>query len=336
MEVDISDKVSYFLKYGLLGLILIAVLSAAGVWYYQHSHAYMTIRDAQVTSTLVGAKVRANGTVTEILVEDGAHVDAGQVIARVKVNVTPDQIHQLEQTVELSKRNLAEVQAGTTVTQPIYSGASGPSQAEIDQAASHLERMEELYAMGAISAVKRDEAAAAYEAARSFGSAGSVSYQTIVQPSSPQVIRNAELQVKQAEAALESAKRESTATEITAPVTGTAYLTEVKADSEVRAGQTILNIGDAGNVWLEAYISKEQQDKVHLGQFVSYTIQNKEYQGSIVDIQEPADSNDAAGNTEGNIPGSPHANKVTLKISLPTQPDSSMRPGQQAVVKVSI
>ena len=139
------------------------------------------------TSALISAKI--NGRIEEILVEDGAHVDAGQVIARVKVNVTPDQIHQLEQTVELSKRNLAEVQAGTTVTQPIYSGASGPSQAEIDQAAAHLERMEELYAMGAISAVKRDEAAAAYEAARSSGSAGSVSYQTIVQPSSPQVIR---------------------------------------------------------------------------------------------------------------------------------------------------
>ena len=338
MEVDISDKVNRFLKYGLPGLILIAVLSASGVWYYQHSHAYMTIRDAQVTSTLVGAKVRVPGVVTEILVKDGEQVAAGQVLARVKVNVTEDQIRQLQQTVDLSKQNLAALRAGTTTTQPVYSNSGGGgSSADVGQAAANLEKMEQLYAMGAVSASKRDEAAAAYAAAQAAGSpSDTVTYQTVVQPASPQAIRSGELQVKQAEAALESAKKESMATEITAPVAGTAYLTDIAANSEVRAGQTIVNIGDAGNIWLEAYINADKKDKVRLGQFVAYTIDGKEYQGSILDIQDPVDMGSASANTEGDTEDRLHGNKVTLKISLPAQTDAPWHPGQSATVKISL
>jgi len=338
LEVDISDKVNRFLKYGLPGLMLIAVLSASGVWYYQHSHAYMTIRDAQVTSTLVGAKVRVPGVVTEVLVKDGEQVSAGQVLAHVKVNVTEDQIRQLQQTVDLSKQNLAALRAGTTTTQPVYSSSGGGgSSADVGQAAANLEKMEQLYALGAVSAAKRDEAAAAYAAAQAAsGPSDTVSYQTVVQPASPQAIRSAELQVKQAEAALESAKKESMATDVTAPVAGTAYLTDVAANSEVRAGQTIVNIGDAGNIWLEAYINADRKDKVRLGQFVAYTIDGKEYQGSILDIQDPVDMASANDNTEGDTEDRLHGNKVTLKISLPAQTDASFHPGQAAVVKISL
>ena len=41
------------MKYGLVGLILIAVLCAGGIYYYQHQHKYFNVYDAQVTSSLV-------------------------------------------------------------------------------------------------------------------------------------------------------------------------------------------------------------------------------------------------------------------------------------------
>ena len=39
------------MKYGLVGLILIAVLCAGGIYYYQHQHKYFNVYDAQVTSS---------------------------------------------------------------------------------------------------------------------------------------------------------------------------------------------------------------------------------------------------------------------------------------------
>lgn len=72
----------------------------------------MTINDAKVTSTMVGTKVRAAGHIEEILVEDGAHVEAGDVIAHIKVNVTDEQLQQLQQTVDLAKRILSSCSLG--------------------------------------------------------------------------------------------------------------------------------------------------------------------------------------------------------------------------------
>lgn len=370
MEVDISKKVNYFIKYGVLGLVVLAVLCSGAVWFFYHHQTGFTVRDAQVSSSMIGARTKAAGTVEQVMVADGDRVEAGDVIARIKVNVTDEQIAQLEQTVELSKKNLAEVQKGMTVAQSIPAPAapsvsSGASQGAVAAAAKRMDRMNQLYEMGAISAVKRDEAEAAYQSAlASASSAPSVSsspsYQTVTQPSSPEVIKNAELQVKQAEAALENAKKASEATEITAPAAGTVYLSDIQEGTEVKAGQTIANIGDAGNLWLEAYVTQAQKDKIRLGQFVSYKIGNAKLQGTVTDILDPQDdsSSSAAGNaansgadsgtaaadggsgaatvgtnTEGAKPVSAHPDKVTIRISLPVNASKDLKPGQKADVQ---
>ena len=92
MEVDITKKVQYLMKYGLVGLILIAVLCAGGIYYYQHQHKYFNVYDAQVTSSLVAAKVHGNAMITEKVVAEGEHVEAGDVIAHVQSTVTDEQI----------------------------------------------------------------------------------------------------------------------------------------------------------------------------------------------------------------------------------------------------
>ena len=108
-----------------------------------------------------------------------------------------------------------------------------------------MERMNQLYEMGAVSAVKRDEAAAAYQAAVAASSASAsydsnVVYDTTVQAASPEAIKKAELQLRQAQAALERAKGNAAATEITAPVDGTVYIGELAEGMEVQAGQVLL------------------------------------------------------------------------------------------------
>ena len=91
-EVDLTAHTKNILRYGLIGLILIAVLAASGIWYYQHAHQAFTVYDAQVTSTMVAARAKAPGTISEMVVTDGEHVEAGDVIAHVEVNVTDDTI----------------------------------------------------------------------------------------------------------------------------------------------------------------------------------------------------------------------------------------------------
>lgn len=303
------------MKYGLVGLILIAVLCAGGIYYYQHQHKYFNVYDAQVTSSLVAAKVHGNVVITEKVVEDGEHVEAGDVIAHVKSTVTDEQIANLEQTVALSQRNLDEVKKGQTVTVAVPSPAPAPaasaprssgSSQSVASAESRMNRMNELFEMGAISAVQRDAAVSAYHAAVAAASSSApaasapssspaVRYQTTTQPPDPKAVQNAELQLKQAQAALDNAKQDAAETDIVAPVAGTVYYAQgIDEGSTVKAGETVASVGNADDIWIEAKVSPDKAAKIRLGQFVSYEIEGHQLQGSVQDIQQPVKKDDQA------------------------------------------
>ena len=292
------------MKYGLPGLIIIAVLCAGGIYYYQHQHKYFNVYDAQVASSLVASKARTNGTITELVVADGEHVEAGDVIAHIESSITDDQIQQLEQNVALSQRNLDEIKKGQTVTVAVPSAApapaassSGGSSASVASAAARMQRMNELFEMGAISAVQRDQAAADYQAAKAAASSSApavsspaVTYQTTTQPPDPKAVQNAELQLRQAQAALDNAKQDAQQTDIVAPVAGTVYYaSDIMEGAVVTAGQTVADVGNADDIWVEAKVKADQGQKLRLGQFASYEIDGHKLQGSIQDIETAAD-----------------------------------------------
>lgn len=339
-EIDITEKVKYLLQYGVIGLVVLAVFCAGGVYYYHNQHNYMTVHDAKVGSQMVGVKVKADGKLTEMLVEDGAHVEAGDVIAKVSVTITPEQIQQLEQTVVISQQNLEQLKKGQTVTVPVASTETyNPvSSQALASAESRMHRMQELYEMGAVSAVKRDEAVADYEAAQaSVSSVPQVSYQTTIQPTDPKIIEQAELQLKQTQAALAVAKQDSQATEIIAPVSGTVYYSDIQPDTEVKAGQTIARIGEAADIWIEARLDAAQLEKVRLGQFAIFEIGNKEYQGvvqEIVNAENIPEENTA--NTEAGAPEKIDDGKTVVKITIPHMTSVGFKPGTKAVVKFAL
>lgn len=356
MEVDITKKVQYLMKYGLVGLILIAVLCAGGIYYYQHQHKYFNVYDAQVTSSLVAAKVHGNAMITEKVVAEGEHVEAGDVIAHVQSTVTDEQIANLEQTVALSQRNLDEIKKGQTVTVAVPSPAPAPaasaprssgSSQSVASAESRMNRMNELFEMGAISAVQRDAAVSAYHAAVAAASSSApaasapssspaVRYQTTTQPPDPKAVQNAELQLKQAQAALDNAKQDAAETDIVAPVAGTVYYAQgIDEGSTVKAGETVASVGNADDIWVEAKVSPDKAAKIRLGQFVSYEIDGHQLQGSVQDIQQPAKKDDqsadsAAGADAAANAGDPNnLNNPNVQNASNGQNGQSTQNGQQ-------
>ncbi|WP_294147493.1 HlyD family efflux transporter periplasmic adaptor subunit [uncultured Selenomonas sp.] len=388
MEVDITEKVKKVMKFGPIALVVIAILCAGGVWAYQHSQKGLTVYDAKVASTMVGVKAKADGTITELVVQDGDHVEAGDVIAHVQAKVTDEDIAQLEQNAALAKQSLEQVQKGQTITMPQSSAvpvptpapvqSSGNSQA-VANARARLNRMNELFEMGAVSAKQRDQAAADLEAAEASASTPapvvsaptpSVAPRTMTQAPNPEAVKQAELAVKQAEAALENAKQDAQTTDIVAPVAGTVYYAENALEgSDLKAGDNVASIGDDTDIWVEAKLSPNQKSSIRLGQFVSYTIDGRKYQGTVTDIKDPADtanmmdsaestSSDATDGTSADGSSTSESSgdsttqksaptategsadtddgRITVKISLPKDDASTLRPGMEAVVKFAL
>lgn len=388
-EVDLTKKVKNIIRFGLLGLIILAVIAGGGIYWYQHLNNNMTVYDAKVVSNDVAIKSKADGTITELVVQAGDHVEAGDVIAKITPSITDEQIAQLEQNVDLNKKTLEQLKKGMTTAVNAPAAPAAPAatpsvdygaQQRLAEAASRLQRMNELYSMGAISAVKRDEAAADYASAKAAASAAPAATQTVpstpnitTQPADPKLIQQAELQVKQAEAALANAKEDQQATEIVATSAGTVVLADDIAEgTNVKANQQVASIEAADNMWLEAKVTAAQATKIRLGQFVNYTIAEKKLQGSVQDIIDPtvkkddsdsnisdnSTNNDNAANTTDSDKNSSDNNSsenaasdskakadstdavpdgyLIVRISLPADMSTDIKSGMSATVKFAL
>ena len=344
-EIDLTDKAKNVIRFGLVGMLAIGLIVSGIVWSMKANSGEVVTNDAKVASVMVGVRSKTAGTITEILVEDGQEVEAGTIVARLKVDVTEEQIKQLENTVEFSKANLEQVKKGTVVTvaapapAPAASYQAGGNSADIAGLQRRLDRMNQLLEMGAVSITERDAAAAALAEARAAAvpvAPSAPAATTRIEPASPEAIKNAELAVKQAEMALQAAKTSAQSTEIVANVSGTVFLGDISVDSEVKPGQVIMRIGDATSLWVEAYLPMEKQESARLGQLVSYKIDGKQYKGTVTDIvvpeekaegEQPVATEGAAEEQDSDVP-----KKITVKISIPVEEIANIKPEQRAEV----
>ncbi len=332
MEVDITEKINRWLKIGAALLAAAAITAAVAFGGNYGKDGAITVRDAKIAGVAVGVKTRAAGKLVSVAAEEGKNVAAGDVVATVEVSITEDDVAQLEQNLELAKQNLEQLKKGQTVTVPVVNPAAATGGAELAAAEARLKRMNDLFEMGAISKVKRDEAASQYEAAKSVGSVPSVTYETKTEPTPPETLAAAEIIVRQSEAALANAKSDRASTEITAPVAGTVHLSDKKAGDELKAGDTLMVISDAENLWIEAILDEGQKKKVKPGQFVSYEIDGHKLNGTVTSVEEPQEAEETA--TDGGAPESIGEGKAIAKISLPAKTDFVINPNQKISVEI--
>jgi len=352
--IDLSGKVKFFIKFGLI--LLLATAGAIGYGVFEHYHAVreIQIENAKVTGTMVSVRTLVNGRVSEFLFQDGDEVKAGDVIARLEISVTEDMIEQLESTVELARQNYEELQRGTwvkvpvtrtrAVQTPVYtesSSTSGGGSANLASLEERANRMRELFEMGAVSAVQRDAAIQAYENAKANSSSytyseSGVRYETTyveeieyvdeLQPTPPAVLYGAENAIKQAELSLNVALQEAQETEIIAPVDGTIYYS-TEPQKDLQAGDVVAKIGDSNELWLAAEVSEETFNKIPLGKLVSYSIDGNNLTGTViekispepapVEVTEPAAENVPTTESQPAAENAPAENAATE--SAPTE-----------------
>ena len=335
MEVDVTEKAKNFIRFGLIGLIVLAALAGGGLYLYQHSNRGFVVSDAMVVGSESVITAKGDGKITEVLVQDGDYVEEGTVIARVESKITPEDIAQLEQNVQLAQQSYAQLQKGTTTVAqaPAAPVVDSGAQQRAANAYARMQRMNELFSMGAISAAKRDEAAAAYAAAQAAANAApaaAAAPQTTVIPTSPEVLKQAELQVKQAEIALANAKNDQQATEIVATASGVISLAEgLTADSELKNEQEVARIQASNDAWLEAKLTANQAAKVRLGEFVNYEIDGHKLQGTVQDISTP--ENDESESDQSNVDKS--KSLTIVKISLPAAPSFTIKSGMSGKIE---
>lgn len=322
-------------------VFFLTVGAAGGGWYWYYTSRYVSTDDARVSGTIVSVSSKITGKVSAVLVAEGDEVKAGQMVARIDPRDIEAQQAQAEANLAAALAKYEEVTAGAR-PQEIQQARAAADQAEANlaNAAKNYERMEKLYADGAISAQTRDNAQTAWQVARDASKAAAQALDLVVTGSRAETIRAAAAQVKQAEAALQAIRLNHGETTIIAPVDGVVALKSVNAGEVVVTGQPLFSIVSVKDLWVNARIEETYIHKLEIGQTVEYTIDGypgRTFTGKIYEIGHAATSVFALIPTENS---SNTYTKVTqripIKISLPEGSDVVFRPGMSVIIKVHI
>ena len=362
-NIDITEKVKNFIKFGLITLLILSSAIGYGVFNHYHAAKNFCIDNVKVTGTMLSVRALADGKIKELPFNDGDTIQTGDVIAKVEVSVTPEQIQQLEDEVASAKQNYENLKLGQTVkvavkkqkivepSPPAENTNPGVQQqppATLESLAERARRMDELFDMGAVSSAQRDAAREKYEEALANGlpSAPSENNSTVVeeieyvdqwQPTPPAVLAVAESAIKQAELALNVAKQEAQQTEITAPISGVIYYFSA-LEGDLSAGDIVAKIGSNKELWLEAEVDEDTFEKIQLGKKGTYELAGKNFSGTLIEKISPTKTEEIGEENKNSSTESeePKNDKHILRFSIPAENDADIKPNTTTSVKFTL
>ena len=145
-----------------------------------------------------------------------------------------------------------------------------------------MERMNELYEMGAVSAAKRNEAAAAYEQEKNALTMGR-GQMTVPNAAA---LKAAEEQLKKSEETLAKARDHAETIGVFAVREGVVSKIHAKKGDLIDSGASILTLDLVENCWIEAEISAEDMNRIYPGQIVRYELSGRPAEATVEEITD--------------------------------------------------
>lgn len=237
-----------------------------------------------VPNSKVEVKSKASGEIISLPFKEGEYVEAGQLL----VELDPDDERRNVQRAESNLRNararaaqasselaLMESDAGRILAQA--EANLRQAEAQLEDARARLERRRGLHSEGVLSEEELDAAETAYQQALSnFQNAQAAHADAQNYPLNIELRRQdlvlAEIQVHDAEIALEEAQERFEDTRIVAPVSG--VITDLQVErgqiiasgiSNVGGGTTLMVISDLSRLFIEVKVDETDIGKVQVG-----------------------------------------------------------------------
>lgn len=251
------------------------------------------IIQGSVKMTEINLNSMLDGYVDEVLIKDGDHVKAEQVLMIMDADIVAAQVEQ-------AQAGLAQAQAAQDAAQAVLDKAVNgarseditKAKAQYDYVLSTYERMQNLYAEGAISQSDLDNIEAQYLAAKA-------TYDEAVSGARSEDIAAAQAQLAQAKAAVSQyqatvsqAQSYLNHAEITAPADGTVTAVNVEAGELVSTGLALAAMRTDDGAWLEVNVPETMLGQIYEGESVAYTMPayaDREFVGVIQSISKNPD-----------------------------------------------
>ncbi len=340
----------------VLCTILIAALAGSGFWYAQNKN-YLGTDNAKVTGDIIDVSVKVSGTLETMSVAEGVLVESGQMLAEIDASEFEINLSRMEASLELAQSQHAGLSYDINSLQAAVDSASASvnaAQARLKIAETNMqdtqrnyEQNEILYEQGAVSREVFDNTRSLYDKSQASLEAAQADLQSariVMQRAENELQAARDLgedtclaQIKQAQAAYDSARYTIENTIIKSPVDGMIIMIASHTGEQVNAGQTLFSICDLESTRVTANIEEKNINRIKIGQQVEVTIDaypGIKFQGSISKIGGATQSTFSIIPTE-NTSGSftKVIQRIPVEVSLDKQ-DKIIKPGMSAVIRI--
>lgn len=273
-------------------IITLAVIAAAIIWVcsrFLHMGNVEFTDNAQVRQQIVPVNSRVQGYVKEIRFREYQQVKKGDTLviiddADMRLNLARAKADYQNAMAGRDVADRAVVAASANVA--VSDASITEAKVMMDLAAADLARYEKLLSQDAVTKQQYDVAKTDYEAkkARYETLARQRSATSSAADVSRQRISQSEAGIELAKAMVEMAELNLSYTVIVAPCDGYTSRKEIQEGQLVQPGQTLLDIVDTGDIWIDANYKETQLCHIQPGSKVSIkvdAIPDIEFEGEV-------------------------------------------------------
>jgi len=335
-------------KKALAAAALIAALGVGG-WYGQY---YWTVGRYLVSTddAYVGAKnttlaAKVSGYVEAVLVEDNAHVRAGDVIAkiddgdyRLAVDSARGKVTTQQATIDrIGKQVEAQQAAIDQAKAQLLSAQAGATRAELDFTRQQTLAARDYASKQALDTAQanKDQSKASVQGAQAGVEAADANVSVLKAQQ-----QEAAQTLKELQTALAKAERDLSFTVIKAPMDGVVGNRAMQVGDYVQPGQRLASLVPLGAVYVDANFKETQLAKVRPGQPVKISVDSlggEKIDGTVVSVAPASGSVFSLlppDNATGNFTKIVQRVPVRIEVPFELAEKGVLRPGMSVVVNV--
>lgn len=290
-------KNNLFNRKAIIITACVCILIVISTYTALHIHQAKLEKAASVVSNTgyieaksVNTGFKVAGRIDKIFVEEGDQVKKGQIIAQLETTEIEAKLKQSEGAMEAATAKHTEAQEAISLQSDTTASQIKAAKADYDIKKLSYKRIEDLFAQGAVSQQKRDEALAAMDAAEAtWQSAVASEKQVSIRTSEANAAAGA---MTQAEGARDEAQAYLDNCYLKAPCDGIITLSTMEEGEMVSAGTPVFEITDLVHTWVEINVPENKIGQVQLQQKAIVTVDsypNKVFKGKVVWINDAGD-----------------------------------------------
>ena len=301
-----------------LVLVLATLVVATLVWWRAQRQPKEIVLSGTLEARTVEVGSLTGGRVVRVLVDEGQHVAAGQLIVQLETTTIDRQLDEQRAVIEAAKANLAKALAG-------------PRQEEIAQAAAvaanderDRHRLQVLWRDGIVAKQLYDDAA-------TKAKTSAEQLLMLKRGTRKEDIDAARAAVEQQQRRLATLMKQRAETDVAAPNAGTVQSMVLRPGDLVAPNQPVAEILEPSELWVRVYVPETELHLVRVGQPVRIRIDSGEtFPGHIATVAGKGEY------TPRNVQTRAQRVEEVFAVKVIVDPNPKLKPGMAADVDLGV